>query len=282
MKINTISISTPDYPLSLREIPNSPKILYLAGRLPDESRIRVSIVGTRRPTAYGKAVTEQLSEALALHGAVIVSGLALGIDSIAHQACLKAGGTTIAVLPGDLHHPYPRTNHGLAESIVHRGGALLSEYEYNPRPARWDFLKRNRLVSGLAHAVVVTEASLRSGTMSTVTHALEQGRDVYAVPGPITSPLSAGCNQLIAQGASPITNITDFAESIAPLNNASQETFAFTPAEQVIIDGLKQGVTDGEELLLFSRLEPSEFHQTMTLLEIRGTIHALGANQWRL
>lgn len=282
MKINTISIKDADYPLKLRVIPDAPLELHWGGCLPDQDRPVIAIVGTRRPTAYGRAITEQLASGLVRRGAVIASGLALGVDAIAHQACLEAGGTTIAVLPTDLGNPYPRSHLSLAHRIMTQGGTLISEYKYNPRPARWDFLKRNRLVSGLADAVIVTEAGVRSGTMSTVTHALAQGRDVYAVPGPITSPLSGGCNRLIAQGATPVTDVEECIAQLLPTAEPSSQVYTYNDNELRIVTPLEQGICDGEELLEASGLAPSDFHQTMTLLEIRGAIHALGGNQWRL
>lgn len=281
MNINKISPDTSDYLQILSSIAIPPKSLYYIGELPNERKLSVAIVGSRRPTAYGRNVTAQLAEALAERGVVIISGMALGIDGIAHTTALKAGGITIAVLPSGLDNPYPRTHHQLAKDILRGGGALISEYESGYRPHPYDFLKRNRIVSGLSDIVVVTEANIRSGTMSTVAQALDQGKTVYAVPGPITSPLSAGCNRLIAQGARPITDIDSFLDEIG-VTSSPKEVFGETVAEATLLQLLQSGITDGGELLLHSRLEVQEFSTTMTMLEIKGAITSTGGNTWRL
>jgi DNA processing protein len=282
MKINSISASAPDFPKRLRNIPQPPRSLYYSGIIPDY-KLGVSIVGTRKPTAYGRYVTTELALRLAERGAVIVSGLAHGIDSVAHEAALKAKGTTIAVLPSSLETIYPAAHRGLAERIASQGGALFSEYEPGTTPYPSNFLERNRLVSGLGDVVIVTEAALRSGTMNTVGHALEQGKDVYALPGPITSAMSAGCNALIAQGASPIVNVDDFVEHLIPLStNPQLPLLAYSADEQAVVDILARGVIDGEELQKESGLDAALFTKTLTMLEIRGAIRAFGANRWGL
>lgn len=282
MKINTISSSTPVFPERLRHIPNAPKELFYRGELPDESRKTVTIIGTRKPTRYGTEVTLELARKLAERGVVIVSGLALGVDALAHQGALKGRGTTLAVLAGGVDKPSPFTNAQLAEDILTHGGAIISEYPPGMPPSKGQFLMRNRIVSGLADAIIVTEASLRSGTSNTVAHALEQGREVYAVPGPITSPMSAGCNHTIAQGAHLITSIDEFVEQFAPVHGIQQEIFTYDNNEKAIIDLLKLGVRDGDELQASSQLDAGSFAQTMTMLELRGAIKPLGANNWSL
>jgi DNA processing protein len=215
---------------------------------------------------------------------LIVSGLALGIDSIAHRAALEAGQPTIAVLANGVDKPYPASHAGLAKQIIEADGALISEYKPGTPPLPHQFLARNRIVSGLSQAVVVIEAATRSGTLSTVNHALDQGREVFAVPGNITSPLSAGCNQLIKQGATPVTSAQDIIEVVAPELSSPQtkKPLGDTPAEQVILEFLQSGLRDGDKLLSKSKLETSEFNQTVTLLEIKGHIRSIGANQWSL
>lgn len=281
MNINTTSPDEHNYLKRLQHIADPPKSLYYIGALPDTPPLTVAIVGSRRPTAYGQAVTEQIAGALASRGVLIVSGLALGIDAIAHKAALDAGGKTLAVLPGGVDDPYPKSNHQLARHILQSGGALISEYENGHKPYPHDFLERNRIVSGLSDIVIVTEANLRSGTLSTVAHALAQGRDIYAVPGPITSPLSAGCNRLIAQGATPIIGIDNLLEQ---LGLAGQGALALgdTSEESIILDLIKEGITDGDGLQQRSELSSDVFSQTLTMLEIKGTIKPLGANKWRL
>jgi DNA processing protein len=284
MKINTILPLSSKYLQIIDSIAHSPKRLYFIGKLPAERKPSIAIVGTRKPTTYGKEVTYKLASDLAKRGIVIISGLALGIDAIAHRAALDVNGTTLAILANGVDYIYPATNQGLAKDILAKGGAIISEYEPGVRARDFYFLERNRIVSGLADAIIVTEAAIRSGTMSTVTHALDQGREVFVVPGNITSPLSAGCNNLIKQGAHPITCAEDVLEIIAPelLRPQSVLPLGATPQESKIISLLQSGVRNGEELQIRSGMEVSEFSQTLTLMEISGTIRALGGNQWTL
>lgn len=284
MKINKISPLSHPYLQILQSIAYCPEQLYSIGTLPEERKISVAIVGTRKPSAYGKEVTQQLAYDLAKKGIVIVSGLALGVDGIAHQAALEAGGTTIAVLGNGLPKIYPSSHKQLAERIVEKGGVILSEYEPGTPSYPNQFLERNRIVSGLSDAVIITEAAARSGTMSTAAHALGQGKEIFVVPGNITSPLSAGCNALLKQGATPVTRPDDVLEVIAPglLQPQSVLPLGNTPAETTVITLLQSGIRDGDELQQKSKLEASELAQTLTMLEIDGAVRSLGANQWTL
>lgn len=253
LNINTISgLAIPE---KLRNIPDAPKKLWYRGTLPDPTVPTVAIVGTRKPTTYGRGTTTAIAEGLARRGVVIVSGMAHGVDGIAHQACLRVQGTTVAVLPSGVDTPYPSAHRGLADSILEQGGALISEFEPGTPAYQVNFLQRNRLVIGLADILVVTEATVRSGTMNTTSHALAQGKEVYVVPGNITSPLSAGCNALIATGATPITDIEAFIDSIAP-KTASAMKKAYSPQEQVVLELLETGVSDGDELQQKAALRP--------------------------
>ena len=282
-KIATILPGDNEFSALLADITLPPKQLYIVGKLPTDRRPTVAIVGTRKPTAYGREVTTRLADALARRGVVIVSGLALGVDAIAQQAALEAGGTTIAVLGNGLHRIYPATNRQLGLDIVAKGGAIVSEYEEDVEPMQHRFLERNRLVSGLADIVVITEAAARSGTLNTAGHALEQGRELYAVPGPITSPMSAGCNAVIRQGATPLVTIDEFVGEL--LTDNSEQTLlplGDTPTEQAIIDALASGIRDGDEIQKQLGITASELNMALTMLEINGAITPLGANQWRL
>lgn len=282
MKINSITASASNFPTRLKVIPQPPRSLYYSGTMP-AYQLGVVIVGTRKPTVYGKSVTIELSTRLAERGAAIISGLAHGVDAVAHQAAINAGGVTIAVLAGGLDRIYPSTHRALAASIVEYGGALIGENPPGTPPLQYRFLQRNRLVSGLGDILIVTEASQRSGTMNTVSHALEQGKEVYAVPGPITSAMSAGCNALIAQGATPITNIEEFVERLMPRKSGSQPLLlAYTPEEQAILGCLQNGTVDGESLQIESGLDAALYTKTLTLLELQGSIRAYGANRWGL
>ena len=284
MKINRISPEKHKYLQLILSIAKSPKILHVVGTLPDKRIPTVAIVGTRKPTSYGKEVTHQLSYDLAKRGIVIISGLALGVDGIAHRAALEAGGTTIAVLGNGLPRIYPATHKSLAEDIIKHGGAIISEYEPDTEAYPHQFLERNRIVSGLADAIIITEAAARSGTLNTAAHALEQGKQVFVVPGNITSPMSGGCNALLKQGATPITGADDVLEIIAPDLLKPQAVLALgaTPLESTLIELLQSGIRDGDELQQKSEAGISEFTQTLTIMEISGVIRALGANQWTL
>lgn len=282
MKINSISPDEHSFFQSIDSIASKPKILYFVGHLPTDRAPVVAIVGTRKPTSYGKEVTFNLAYKLAQQGVIIVSGLALGIDAIAHKAALQAGGTTIAVLANGLDSIYPATHRKLAEDIVKNGGALVSEYPPGTLARDFQFLARNRIVSGLSNAVIVTEAASRSGTLATVAHALDQNREVFAVPGNITSPLSAGPNRLIQQGAHPVTDIHDILQVIAPDMLRPQTTLNLgsTPQEILLINLMRSGIRDGDTLQQASKLEISDYSQTMTMLEIQGLVRGLGGNQW--
>lgn len=259
------------------------------GKLPDSQAPRVAIVGTRKPSSYGREVTERLATDLAQAGVIIISGLALGVDSIAQTAALNAGGTVIGIVTSELPDIAPRSNRGLAENIINQGGAVLSEWMRGDgmKIRKWSFLQRNRLVSGLADAIIITEAAERSGTLNTAAYALEQGRDVFVVPGNITSPLSAGCNNLLLQGANPALSAKDVLNAIAPTWKSTQPTqcalpIGSTPAEIAIAQLIKHGVRNGDELQKQSGLSAADFATALTMLEINGVIKPLGANNWTL
>lgn len=288
MEINRIRPDEHNFTQRLASIANPPKSLCFMGKLPTSGAPVVAIVGSRKPSAYGREVTEQLAGDLATAGCIIVSGLALGIDGIAQKAALEAGGTVIGVIPNELPDISPQTNYKLAMSTIKNGGAILSEWQKGDGKVvnRWSFLERNRLVSGLADAVIITEAAERSGTLNTATHALSQGRDVFAVPGNITSPLSAGCNALLKQGAYPATEAKDILQIIAPEQlkkpGQSQLPLGSSPEETIIISLIASGVRSGDQLQQQSGLSASNFSTALTMLEINGVIKPLGANNWTL
>lgn len=199
-----------NYPYLLSQIKDSPKILYAVGNLEILKRKCIAIVGSRTPSNYGKEVAEKLAYNLAKQNIIIVSGLAKGIDSFAHIGAIKAKGKTVAVLAHGLDMIYPRENLDLAREIVKTGGAVLSEYKIGITPKKENFPKRNRIISGLSEGVIVVEAKERSGSLITANFALEQGRNLYAVPGNILSKNSTGTNKLISCGAEVITDIDNF------------------------------------------------------------------------
>ncbi len=284
MNINTLLPDQHKYLQIITDIANAPKKLYCMGELPTTRRPTIAIVGSRKPTRYGIEVTQRLSQDLARRGIVIVSGLALGIDGIAHRAALEAGGTTLAVLANGLPDIAPRTHRQLAQDIIACGGAILSEMETDSVVYRASFLQRNRIVSGLSDAVLITEASERSGTLNTAAHALEQNKEVFVVPGNITSPLSAGCNKLLKQGAHPATCAEDILEIIAPhlLQPQAILPLGANQLESAIISQLQAGMRDGDQIRQQVGVDASEFSIALTMLELAGTIRPLGANQWTL
>ncbi len=284
MKINIVSPQEHKYLQIIDTIVNKPKKLYFIGKLPENRCPTVAIVGTRKPTAYGREVTYKLAYDLAKRGVIIISGLALGVDGIAHRATLDANGVTLAILANGVNIIYPASHKSLADDILKNGGAIISEYAPDVQARDFQFLERNRIVSGLSDAIIITEAAIHSGTMSTAAHALDQGKEVFVVPGNITSPLSAGCNKLIKQGANPITCAEDVLEIIAPdlLTKQTLLPLGTNKIETKIITLLQSGVRDGDDLQSQSNIPISEFSQAMTLLEINGTIRALGGNQWTL
>ena len=290
MKINKILPANSVFTEKLSLIDNAPEYINYLGELPESVTTVVAIVGTRKPSRYGVEVTSRIAYDLAKSGVIIVSGLALGVDALAHQAALDAGGITIGVVMDELPDISPKTNVPLARRMIESGGAVMSEWSKGDNTTfnRASFLKRNRLVSGLADAVIITEAAAKSGTLNTASHALAQGREVFVVPGNITSPLSEGCNNLLKQGATPITCAQDVLEVIAPdllLSNKQKQPsllFGDTPAETTILQLIASGVRDGEALQQQSKLSAAEFSTALTMLEINGLIKPLGADQWTI
>ncbi len=204
------AILTPEddgYPGALRVLPDPPLALYVLGELRPEDERAVAIVGTRRATSYGRLVARKLAAELASRGVTVVSGMAPGIDTAAHRGALEAG-RTVAVLGTGLGNPYPAGAHGLMEEIASRG-AVLSEYPWEAPGSKWTFPKRNRIIAALSLGVVVVEAPERSGALITADFALEQGKEVFAVPGPITSEVSRGTNRLIQEGAKLVMGVED-------------------------------------------------------------------------
>ncbi len=295
-KINKIVPLETKFTEGLESIAVKPKMLFCYGKIPEnmvdgnltERPKSVAIVGARRNTKYGEEIAYKLAYELARRGVVIVSGLAYGIDSIAHRAALDAGGRTVAILGTPIDEIYPRAHVGLAEEIVEKGGAIMSEYgpgEYHhPKAA---FLARNRLISGVSDAVVVIEAAERSGTLNTAMHALDQGKDLFAVPGDITKLTSVGCNKLIRQGAIPYTSVDDVLEVLFPAQIVKKK-----PQQMVILGDsedetkimrlIAEGVNNGEEIVEKLKMTSQIFNQAISMLEIKGMVRSLGANRWML
>ncbi|SKA68363.1 DNA protecting protein DprA [Thiothrix eikelboomii] len=205
----------PRYPKLLRDLKAAPPILFVAGQPELLNEPQLAMVGSRTPTTYGKENAQAFAQYLAKHGITVTSGLALGIDAVSHQGALEAGGTTIAVIATGLDIIYPAKNRSLAERIVEHG-AIVSEFPIGVKPQAQNFPRRNRIISGLSLGSLVVEAALQSGSLVTAQHALEQGREVFAIPGSIHSPLAHGCHRLIRQGAKLVETAADILEELTP------------------------------------------------------------------
>ena len=213
---NIMTLDDPEYPRLLREIHDPPAVLYVWGQLIDKDHQAIGVVGSRRTSHYGVECAKKLSYQIAYAGLTVVSGLALGIDTAAHQGALAAKGRTVAVLGAGLRHLYPAENRALAELIV-SSGAVVTEFPMDTTPDRQTFPIRNRIISGWGFGLLVVEAGLNSGALISATQAAEQGRNLYAVPGPINRPTSQGTNRLIQQGAKLVTNVDDIIEDLQTL-----------------------------------------------------------------
>ena len=285
--VKVLTLQGSSLPDKIRNIPDAPKLLYSRGINLEEllSRPWVAIVGSRKVDAYGTYVTKMLAGGLAQKGIGIISGLALGTDAIAHRACLESGVPSIAVLASGIDYLTPRTNYDIAVKIM-SNGAIISEHDKMYAPHKYDFLIRNRLISGFADGLIIPQAAARSGSLNTARHALEQGRVVMAVPGPITNPLSEGPNNLIKMGATSITSVDDVLKALNIVDTQEQvkdyELLAQNQQELSIIKLMLEGETDGEVMVIRSGLSAQEFNVHLTMLEIRGVISPLGANHWAL
>jgi DNA processing protein len=282
--IKKLSPDKHDFTQRLLDIAKVPKSLWFIGKIPKLAPT-VAIVGSRKPTEYGRYVTHKLASQLAARGVIIVSGLALGHDGLAHRGAIDGGGITVAVLGSGLREITPRTNINLAEEIIKKNGAIISEYEPDMPVHAGSHLARNRLISALSDVVIVVEAGIKSGTLNTAMHALEQNKELMAVPGNITSPLSVGCNKLIAQGATPVTSVDDVLEKlglVAIAENDGELPLFSSDSERLIVKMIKSGVSDGDKIIAELGQTASEFNRAITMLELAGVVRSLGANRWML
>lgn len=272
-----VKLSEDEFPKQLLETPEPPKELWRIGSLPSPETTLLTVVGARKYSHYGKEACETLIAGLAGYDIAIVSGLAIGIDTIAHRAALRAGLPTLAV-PGsglDTRVLYPRSNLQLAKEIVHEGGALLSEFSPTTPAAPWTFPKRNRIMAGLAKATLVIEAEKRSGTLITSRLATDYNRDVLAVPGEIFSPLAEGPNMLIALGATPIHESADILRALGFSSelegNSERDYSTLSKEERAVIDALNYPKYR-EQLISELELTPSEGNILLMKMEIAGLI----------
>lgn len=245
----------------------------------------VAVVGTRKPTPYGKLMTEKLTEELARKGVIIVSGLALGVDCLAHSSALKAKGRTIAVLPCGLDNVYPATNRPVADKIIESNGTLISEYSANHKPRKVEFLERNRIIAALSDLVIIPEAAANSGSLNTANHAKQMGIPICVVPGNVTSPMSQGTNHLLKNGAMAITDAFDVLKILNIKNSDKQlslDLIGETPEETLILQKISLGHTDTAILQSETKLETIDFQSAATMLEVQGRIKQDSLGNWQL
>ncbi len=272
-----------EYPDNLRQVPLSPPVLYVRGQLVDEDRLAVALVGTRQASAYGREVARRLGQELAQNGITVVSGLALGIDAIAHEAALAAGGRTIAVLGSGVDQIYPLQNRKMAQAMLTQG-ALVSEYPLGTRPEASNFPPRNRIISGLSLAVVVVEAGQRSGALITAKFAAEQSRDVFAVPGSILQPSSAGCNALIQDGASPLLSVADLLDQLhlerAAVQKEARQTIPADPTERRLLEHLSSEPIYLDEIVRGAAMPAAQVSSLLAMMELKGLVRQVSSMRY--
>lgn len=271
-----------DYPKLLRELSAPPPVLYVRGELLSDDEWAVAVVGTRKMSAYGRRATEMLVSGLTDAGLTIISGLALGVDGVAHHAALRAGGRTIAVLANGVEKPYPATHRNMAEAIISQEqGALISDYPIGTRPEARNFPPRNRIISGLSLGVIIVEAGERSGALITARFATDQNREVMAVPGSIFSATSKGPNQLIAQGATPVLSVKAVLDSLdmqmVEPQKVVRQVIATTPTEEQVLNELSSDPRHIDEIAQHCTLSSAELSSTLSLLELKGIVRQVGA-----
>lgn len=284
LRIRLATWNDSDYPKLLREIPNPPIVLYILGEFLPHDDLAIAVVGTRRFSLYGKQVVQELTMNLVRAGLTIVSGLALGIDALAHRTAVEGSGRTIAVLACGLDSIYPASNRNLAQAILQSGGAIISELPLGTPPLKHHFPYRNRIISGMSLGTVVIEAAADSGSLITAQHALDQNRQVFAVPGSIFNPGSVGPNNLLKMGAKAATNASDILED---LNLGSLQTQIVTreimgdnAEEETILKILKREPVHVDLIIKTSGLPAHIVAATLTIMEMKGKARNLGANQY--
>uniref|UniRef100_A0A7V3J8W6 DNA-protecting protein DprA n=1 Tax=candidate division CPR3 bacterium TaxID=2268181 RepID=A0A7V3J8W6_UNCC3 len=274
-----------NYPFLLSKIFDPPSFLYYEGELPKEDEVLVAVVGSRACTPYGRQVAEEISYNLAKEGITIVSGLALGIDSVAHRAALTAKGKTIAVLGSGLDVIYPSSHMKLAKEIIENGGALISEFSPGTPPLPHHFPLRNRIISGISQGIIVVEAGFKSGALITARCALEQGREVFAVPGSIYSLNSQGSNSLIKMGAHVVTNFLDVLDvlNLKPKTKTKtkrKEIKCETKEEAILLALLGPEPVSIDKLHALSKLDIAVVTSTLVMLEIKGLVKNIGGARY--
>lgn len=288
LKIKTITIFDEDYPSSLENIYGKPYVLYGKGEILEEDSLSIGIVGSRKATSYGKWACEKFSKELVKMGVTIVSGLALGIDTVAHKTAIKEGGRTIAVLGNGIDIVYPKNNKELYADIINNG-MILTEFPLKTPPLAYNFPQRNRIIAGLSLGIIVIEAKEKSGSLITAHLALDQGKDVFALPGNINSLYSKGTNKLIKDGARPLLDIEDIIEEISQLqvkiSQDKKSKIDYTDLSEVeikIVDTLKEGPLHSDLIAYKTGLDISAVISIITILELKGIIKELTSRTFTL
>lgn len=283
--IFAVTQANSNYPQALKNLPDAPMVIYTKGDLKVLNNNLLGIVGTRRPTRYGRDMAEAFTKKLANNGITPVSGLAFGIDTCVAQACVDLKVPTIAVLAGGLDSIYPAQNHQLSEQIIENGGLLVSEYPPLVKPTNYSFLERNRIISGLSLGVLIVEAGERSGATSTANWAIDQGRELFVIPGNINSFASVGCNNLINAMPDCFCISVDHILNRLGLNTKAEKESA-TPAiqlsieEQKIIDALGEEELSVDDLMEITGFDGKFLMTKLTTLEISGIIKKLSGNYY--
>ena len=283
--VKALTWNDPAFPARLKEIYDVPPVLYVRGNITPDDEWTIAVVGTRRATIYGREVTERLVSELVRNRITVVSGLARGIDSIAHRTALESGGRTIAVFACGLDIVYPPENVKLAQAVMEHG-ALVSEYPLGTKPKAEHFPRRNRIMSGLSLGVLVAEAGEGSGAMITATLALEQNREVFAVPGSILSPTSTGVNRLIKEGAKLVSDVQDILEelnlSMIPRQMEMRELVPENETESLIIKHLSHEPVHIDEVCRSSCLPIATVSSTLAMMELKGIVRQMGGMNYIL
>ena len=277
--VNILTWDDAGYPANLRQTNAPPPVLYVRGSLAERDEWAVAIVGTRRASAYGREVAHTIATELARQGVTIVSGLALGVDAIAHRAALEAGGRSIAVLGSGVDQLYPASNKKLAVSMIGQG-AVISEYSLGTRPEASNFPPRNRIISGLSKGIIVVEAGNRSGALITAKYAAEQGRDVFAVPGSILHPGSVGCNELIQNGATPLLSPDDVLEQLNLTrlhdHRAVRAAVPPDPMEAQLLEHLSGHPNHLDDIVRQVSMPSAQVSSLLTMMELKGLVRQVG------
>lgn len=282
MNIKVITIYDENYPKRLRYIDYNPKVIYVKGNMIEEDNFAIALVGSRKATSYGKWACERFTKELTKLGVTIISGLASGIDTVAHKTALDNGGRTIGVLGNGIDVVYPKKNLSLYREMEELG-AIITEFPLKTPPLAYNFPQRNRIISGMSMGVIVIEAQEKSGSLITASHASEQGKDVFALPGNINSIFSGGTNKLIRDGARPLLELDDIIEEIYELkelkekkkDNKAIDYSNFSDTETKILKLLEEGPMHCDSISYRTNLDISNVNSILTILELKGVIQEL-------